>query len=107
MLVLSAMIIVFVVALLIGVPVAFCVGLSSLVALVSIPYLTPNTLAIKLFTGLDSFPLVAGLFFILAGEIMSKGGITNRLMKFAEACVGRIREDLLIRMYWPQCCLRV
>ena len=42
MIVLSAMIIVFVVALLIGVPVAFCVGLSSL-ALVSIPYLTPNT----------------------------------------------------------------
>lgn len=94
MIVLSAMIIVFVVALLIGVPVAFCVGLSSLVALVSIPYLTPNTLAIKLFTGLDSFPLVAGLFFILAGEIMSKGGITNRLMKFAEACVGRIRGGL-------------
>lgn len=88
------MVAVFLVSLLIGVPVAFCVGLSSLTGLLMAPYLTPNTLAVKLFTGIDSFPLVAGLFFILAGEIMGRGGITTRLMRFAMGCVGHIRGGL-------------
>jgi tripartite ATP-independent transporter DctM subunit len=47
-----------------------------------------------MFTGLDSFPLMAIPFFILAGELMNHGKITDRLIQFADLLVGRIRASL-------------
>lgn len=79
-----------------GMPIAFCLGFSSLVAFF---FMDPKMLDVipqKMFTGLDSFPLMAIPFFILAGELMGKGGITLRLLKFSDILVGKIRGGLAL-----------
>ena len=48
----------------------------------------------NLYNGMDSFPLMAIPFFMLAGEMMNRGGITLRLVEFAQACVGHFRAGL-------------
>ncbi|MCV9389060.1 TRAP transporter large permease [Reichenbachiella ulvae] len=80
----------FVLFLLLGVPVAYSVGLSSLLTiLVNIETLPAfTTIAQRMGTGLDSFSLLAIPFFILAGQIMNQGGIAQRLIAFAKALVG-------------------
>lgn len=80
----------FLVFLVIGVPVAYSVGLSSLLTiLVNIDQLPAyTTMAQRMATGLDSFSLLAIPFFILAGQIMNQGGIAHRLIAFAKALVG-------------------
>ncbi|KIX15515.1 TRAP transporter large permease [Dethiosulfatarculus sandiegensis] len=85
--------IVFLVTLALGIPVAFCLGITSLTALwmMDVPLLV---LAQRTFTGVDSFPLMAVPFFVLAGELMNKGGTTQRLIDFAHALVGRIPGGL-------------
>jgi len=77
-----------------GMPIAFCLGFSSLLAFF---FMDPNMLNVipqKMFTGLDSFPLMAIPFFIFAGELMGKGGITLRILKFSDIVVGRFRGGL-------------
>lgn len=86
----------FVVLLGIGVPIAFSIGLSSmftmLVSINSIPAFT--TLAQRMATGLDSFALLAIPFFILAGQLMNKGGIAAKLIDFAKVLVGTLPGGL-------------
>ncbi|KIT16620.1 TRAP transporter large permease [Jannaschia aquimarina] len=48
----------------------------------------------NMYNGMDSFPLMAIPFFMLAGEMMNRGGITLRLVEFAQACVGHFRAGL-------------
>ncbi|SMD32295.1 TRAP transporter, DctM subunit [Reichenbachiella faecimaris] len=76
--------------LVVGVPVAYSVGLSSLLTvLVNIDQMPAyTTMAQRMATGLDSFSLLAIPFFILAGQIMNQGGIAQRLIAFAKALVG-------------------
>ena len=84
------LIIVFLVLLLIGVPVAFSIGIAAictlLVGVSPGPALT--TVAQRMATGLDSFALLAIPFFILAGQIMNRGGMARRLIDFARSLVG-------------------
>ena len=72
-----------------GVPVAYSIGISTtLTILVNIafgPGIT--TVSQRMTTGIDSFALLAIPFFILAGEIMKRGGIANRLINFAKSLV--------------------
>lgn len=78
----------------VGVPVAFALGLSTLTALslgASFPLLV---LLKETFTGIDSFPLMAVPFFILAAELMSGGSLTEVLLKFAIQFVGHKRGGL-------------
>ncbi|MBR9777968.1 MAG: TRAP transporter large permease, partial [Cytophagales bacterium] len=81
----------------IGVPVAWALGFSSFLTLTvpiaSVPSAT--TIAQRMGVGLDSFALLAIPFFILAGEIMNKGGIANRLIDLAKAMTGRLPGGLL------------
>ncbi len=87
----------FVILMGIGVPVAWSLGLSSLltmmVTVAPIPALT--TIAQRMGTGLDSFSLLAIPFFVLAGEIMNRGGIANRLIDLAKAITGKLPGGLL------------
>jgi len=53
-----------------------------------------SKMVIRTFTSIDTFPLLAGPFFILAGEIINRGNITGKIIKFAEALVGHIRGGL-------------
>jgi len=73
-----------------GLPIAFAFGLSAAVALwhEDLPMLS---MATKMFAGLDSFVLLAAPFYIVAGELMSRGGISTRLIRFATMLVGRVR----------------
>lgn len=72
---------------LIGIPITFSLGTASLVGLMAEG--APLFVAIqRMFTATDSFPLVAIPLFILAGELMSAGGISRRLIKLADVLVG-------------------
>ncbi|GAB4402824.1 MAG: TRAP transporter large permease [Bacteroidia bacterium] len=86
----------FVVLLGIGVPVAWSIGLSTLFTmLVSIPAMPAvSTIAQRMATGLDSFTLLAIPLFILAGEIMNRGGIARRLVDFSKTLVGSLPGGL-------------
>lgn len=78
----------FVVCMLVGVPIAFTLAATALAHLAAIDnpqYFT--VLTQRLFSGVNQFSLMAIPFFILAGEIMNKGGITARLVNFARECV--------------------
>ena len=48
----------------------------------------------NVYNGMDSFPLMAIPFFMLAGELMNKGGITTRLVEFSQALMGHLRGGL-------------
>jgi tripartite ATP-independent transporter DctM subunit len=48
----------------------------------------------NLYNGMDSFPLMALPFFMLAGEMMNRGGITERLVEFSQAFMGHLRGGL-------------
>jgi len=78
-----------------GVPIALAIGVSAtlVLALADMPL---EVLPQMLFAGVNSFALVAVPFFILAGEILAKGGISDRIVLFAEAVVGRVRGGLAI-----------
>lgn len=85
--------VVFLVTLFLGFPVAFCLGITSAVALWTqdIPFVL---LAQRFFQGMNSFPLMAVPFFVLAGDLMNQGGTTRRLINFANMLVGRIPGGL-------------
>ncbi len=81
--------------LLLGVPIGLSIGVSAVTVLIisDIPLeMVPQTM----FAGNNSFALVAVPFFILAGDILAKGGISERIVAFAEATLGRIRGGLSI-----------
>jgi tripartite ATP-independent transporter DctM subunit len=80
----------------IGVPIAYSIGLSSLLTLLinidAIPAFT--TLSQRMSTGLDSFALLAIPFFIFAGQLMNRGGVASRLIDMAKVLVGRLPGGL-------------
>lgn len=86
----------FVILLILGVPIAFSIGISGiltmLISIDSIPAFT--TYAHRMATGLDSFALLAIPFFVLAGNIMNRGGIAIRLINFARVLVGGLPGGL-------------
>jgi len=88
----------FVILLMIGVPIAFSIGISGILTMLmsidTMPALT--TYAQRMATGLDSFALLAIPFFVLAGGIMNSGGIAMRLINFARVLVGKLPAGLAI-----------
>ena len=83
----------FVVLLALGVPVAFCLGLSALATLfyLDIPLIVAFQ---RMAAGIDVFALLAIPFFIFAGELMNQSGIAARLVRLAESMLGRARGGL-------------
>ncbi len=77
-----------------GTPVAFCLALTSLIALLVIGDVPLHLMPQRMFTGMDSFPLMAVPFFILAGDLMNSAGITHRIVRFSTALVGHIHGGL-------------
>ena len=87
---------VFVVLLALGVRVAFAIGLATVATmLLSIgPTAAFTTIAQRMATGLDSFTLLAIPFFILAGQLMNRGGIARRLIDLAKSILGTLPGGL-------------
>ena len=78
-----------------GVPIFMSLGLSSLcIWLWHFGTLEPSILIQKMFIGIDSFPLMAIPFFMLAGELMNTGGVSRRLVGFAQCLIGWVRGGL-------------
>lgn len=86
--------IVFLIVLVLGVPVAFAVGLAGFVGLVWHGGYPLTIIIQQVFQAVDSFVLLAIPLFILAGALMETGGIATRLVRFALALVGWIRGGL-------------
>lgn len=92
---LGLMIFIFITLLLAGMPVAFVMGFSASLYLLFSPQASFLDMAPqKLFAGMDAFVLMCIPFFILAGEIMTRGKIADRLVDFANLIVGRWRGGL-------------
>lgn len=84
----------FLILLVLGVPIAYCTAISSLLSLL---VGMPNaliTIPAKMFGGLDSFSLMAIPLFILSGSLMEVGGVSRRLVNFAQLLVGWIKGGL-------------
>lgn len=77
-----------------GVPIPFALLLTSLIVFLMNPATPAWVVAQRAVSGIDSFVLIAIPFFILAGNIMNAGGITERLLRLAMALVGHIRGGL-------------
>lgn len=91
-----ALLLTFILLLALGVPVAFCIGIATLLAmLVSIEFLPAlTTIAQRMAGGINSFALLAIPLFILSGLLMGQGGIARRLIDFAKCLVGMVPGGL-------------
>lgn len=88
------LLIAFVVLLLMAAPVTIAMGLAAVIAIVWQGRFPLNSVVTQMVAGMDSFPLMAIPFFILAGELMERAGISERLVTLAKALVGHIRGGL-------------
>ncbi len=88
------LVVTFLLGMAIGFPVAISMGGSGFLALVVDGKLSLLTAPQRFFNGINSFPLMAVPFFILAGELMNQAGITDALADLSVAVVGRIRGGL-------------
>lgn len=84
----------FVIGLVIGVPIAFVMGISGFLALVWEGKLSLLSVPQRIFDGVNSFPLMAVPFFILAADLMTASGITTALLRFSQSIVGHIRGGM-------------
>lgn len=84
---------IFLVCIIIGVPVAFAMGLSSL-AYILFSDIPLNIIPQRMFSGIDSFIILCVPGFILAGNLMNQGGITEKIVGFCNAVVGHVRGGL-------------
>ena len=80
--------------LLINMPIAFALGIATLITLASSDTLPLNSIVTRAFVGVDSFTLLAIPFFIAAGELMNACGITERIVNLSRSIVGHIRGGL-------------
>lgn len=80
--------------LILGIPVAFTMGVAGLGAILVDGSLNPLAATQRMFAGIDSFPLMAVPFFILASELMTACGLTRALLRFANDLVGHLRGGL-------------
>ena len=86
----------FAILLVLTVPIGIALGLSAMIALMMDGSIPLEFIMKELTTSANSFPLLAIPFFILAGEIMGKGGISKRLISVAESLVGSVTGGLAL-----------
>jgi tripartite ATP-independent transporter DctM subunit len=84
----------FVALLVLGMPIAFCMAISSMLYLWLVADLPLSLIVQHTFSGSTSFILTAIPFFMLAGELMNEGGVTRRLVEFCRAVIGHLRGGL-------------
>ena len=79
------LLLIFVLLIAVGLPIAFAFGVTGLVYILSFTHFQPQLISTVSFSQLDSFPLMAVPFFIFAGDIMRYGGVSSRLIKFTKS----------------------
>lgn len=95
---LGIILLILIVLLVIGVPISYAIGISSLAAILMVVPLDVSVLtaAQRTFVGMSKFSLTAIPFFILAGNLMNQGGIAKRLVNFVLAILGKLPGALLV-----------
>ena len=78
----------------IGMPIAFAMGVGSFIYVMFDPSIPLVIVAQRVFSALDSWPIMAIPLFMLAGSLMDTGGMSKRIVAFASACMGFIRGSL-------------
>src|SRR6476660_10297262 len=81
-------------AMAIGMPIAYALLLSGVALMWHLDLFDAQILAQNVINGADSFPLLAVPFFMLAGEIMNAGGLSQRIVNLALALIGHVRGGL-------------
>src|SRR6266566_3433709 len=71
-----------------GMPISIALGLTVLTFLYTMTQVPIESVALKLFTGIESFEIMAIPFFILAGNFLTHGGVAQRMIRFASSMVG-------------------
>jgi C4-dicarboxylate transporter, DctM subunit len=82
--------------LIIGMPIAIALGLSSILTIMLFSSDSLASLSLKFFETTEKYVLLAIPFFILAGNLMTTGGVARRMIDFATACLGHLRGGLAI-----------
>ena len=77
-----------------GMPIAFAVGVASVIATLLLPGVDNSTIVQRMLTSINTFPLLAVIFFVFAGTLMAKGGVARRLVLMAEVLVGWLPGSL-------------
>ena len=77
-----------------GMPISIALGLTVLTFLFTMTQVPIESVALKLFTGIEKFEIMAIPFFILAGNFLTHGGVARRMIAFATACVGHFHGGL-------------
>src|SRR4051812_45115095 len=88
------MLVLFSVFMVLGMPIAYCMGLAAILTVLADGQLPVLLLAQQFYDSLDNFSLLAVPLFILAGELMSVAGITERLVGLSRALIGHLRGGL-------------
>ncbi|KKO71308.1 TRAP transporter large permease [Kerstersia gyiorum] len=83
-----------IVLLLTGMPVSIALGLTVITFLFTMTNVPMDSIALKLFTGIEKFEIMAIPFFILAGSFLTHGGVAKRMIRFATAMVGHLPGGL-------------
>ncbi|HKC43359.1 MAG TPA: TRAP transporter large permease [Burkholderiales bacterium] len=86
--------VVFVCLMAVGMPISFAVGIASVVATLLLPGVDNATIVQRMLTSLNTFPLLAVIFFVFAGTLMARGGVASRLVRMAEVLVGWLPGSL-------------
>ena len=71
-----------------GMPISIALGLTVLTFIFTMTNVPTESVALKLFTGIDNFEIMAIPFFILAGNFLTHGGVARRMINFATSMVG-------------------
>ncbi len=82
--------------LILGLPIFVVLTLTSIVAIVFVAHVPLDAIQTNMFGSLDNFPLLAVPFFVLAGEIMGRGGIANRVVNWVVSLIGGVRGSLAV-----------
>jgi tripartite ATP-independent transporter DctM subunit len=88
------LVVLFLILMFIGVPIAFVIGITALLGIFSVPYIPELTVPMKMLNGIDSFVLLAVPLFILAANLMNSGKISQKLIDLSLGIVGHIRGGL-------------
>src|SRR6201988_322325 len=83
--------------LILGLPIFVVLILTSLAAIVTIAHVPLQAIQTYMFGSLDNFPLLAVPFFVLAGEIMGRGGIANRVVTWVVSIIGGLPGSLEVK----------
>src|SRR5512146_2664390 len=79
-----------------GMPISIALGLTVLTFLFTMTQVPLESVALKLFTGIEKFEIMAIPFFILAGNFLTHGGVAKRMIRFATAVVGHLHGGLAL-----------